>query len=128
MRVNLREIREQLAAALDGLGYRTYDVLPENAEMPAVLVGWPDEVRYYVDGSGGVEVDLDVTIAVDRADWVEAQRQLDAALDPAGPPAAIAAHVTDAWRQAIVTTAGNVRPIESPPCLAVDLSVSVYAL
>lgn len=121
--MNLRAIRTELQAALTGQGYTAYDVLPANAELPAAAVGFPTDLRYHRTGADGVELRLVVTIAVPRGDYEAAQRDLDAAVNPAGLPAAIEAHQSAEWFDAVVESASAFRHLDDPLALAVDLDL-----
>lgn len=124
--MNLNAIRTALKTALTGHGYTAYDVLPANAELPAVVVGFPT-LEYHQTGDDGTLITCPVTIAVELADFEQAQRDLSTALDPTELPAVIEAHATEAWDQAVVRTADNWRGLVDPQALAVDLTVDLIA-
>jgi hypothetical protein len=77
VRVNLRGIRTDLAAACGGLGFTLYDHWPGDLETPAVVVTWPDSIRFTGTLAGGAVVSIDVLIVLGRADDEAAQTRLD---------------------------------------------------
>lgn len=125
-------IRTQLAAALDGLGYRTYASVPAAAQLPCAVAMWPDVVTYNRDLGGGTEVDITVTVAVSDNDPAASQAAIDLAMSTTtdGMAYRIQKHPADgAWRAATVTTAGNVRQllVAGATALAADFTVSIIA-
>lgn len=127
--MQVRTIREQLKAALEGLGYRAYDTLPENGQLPLAAVSWPDEIRYHKTAADSSELDLDVTVCVSLSDFAKAQREIDDAMShPGGFASAIEAYDPgSAWRSAVVMSAGNVRQetIGTAEALACDFNIIV---
>ena len=125
-------IRTQLAAALDGLGYRTYASVPAAAQLPCAVAMWPDVVTYNRDLGGGCEVDITVTIAVSDNDAAASQAALDEAMSTTaeGMPWLIQRHDSEgAWRAATVTIASNIRQliVAGSTALAADFTVSIIA-
>ena len=125
--MNIRDIREALAAALEAQNFRVYDVLPRDAQLPCAAVAWPDEVLYHQTGADGSDLTVTVTVAVSSSDFERAQRDIDGHMSTPGFGAAIEAHVTNAWETAVVTTANNIRQLGQPAALAVDFTINVYA-
>ena len=125
--MRIRDIREALAEALEGLGYRVYDVLPRDAQLPCAAVAWPDEVLYHRTGADGSDLTLTVTVAVSSSDFERAQRDIDDAMSTPGFGAAIEAFTTTAWETAVVTSASNIRQLGQPAALAADFTIDIYA-
>lgn len=125
--MNVREIREALAEALDAEGYRFYDTIPANAQLPCCSVLWPEEIEYHTDASDGSTLTLVVTVAVSNTDMVRAQKDIDAAISWPGFGSQLEAHVSTAWDQVLVTSASNIRNMAEPKALAADFNIQVFA-
>jgi hypothetical protein len=126
--MDVRAIREALAAVFESADFHTYSVLPESGDLPLAAVSWPDEVRYHTSLTGGANVDIVVTLAWPLADFAAAQVKVDEVMSTPGWVEELDLAGDDAWTDAIIVSAGNVRKINvGASALAVDLVIEVMA-
>lgn len=126
MEVNVRQIREDIAAVFQSRLFTTYSVLPEMGELPLAAVSWPDEVRYHDSLAGGAQIDVVVTLAFDMGDMEAAQRMVDDVMSTPGWVEQLNLSDSLAWQDATVMSAGNVRQVNvGAAALAVDLVIEV---
>lgn len=106
--MNLRGIRTDLTEACGGLGFTLYDHLPGDLEPPAIVVPWPDVVKFAGTLAGGSMVSIVVFVVVGRSDDGAAQRRLDDILS-----GSLAGHLANArsphWVAIDVVEARNIR-------------------
>jgi hypothetical protein len=126
--MNVAEARIALAAACEAAGYRSYDTLPDDVELPAVAVGWPDEVTYHLSAAGKAGMTITVKFAVSTTDQKAAQRAIDAFMSWPGVAKQIEDHATDAWRSIQVRSTSGVRPVTfgNRAALMVDMNVEIF--
>lgn len=127
VRVNLHQIRTDIALACGGRGFSLFDHIPPAVELPAVIVGWPSRIEYNATLTGGCRVELPVTVAFSRTDDERSQQLLDDALS-GGLAAAITATTSSAWVSINVPEAVDVRTLTangSSEILAADLNVEL---
>jgi hypothetical protein len=126
--MDVRAIREALAAIFASEDFYTYSVLPESGDLPLAAVSWPDEVRYHTSLTGGANIDIVVTLAFSLNDFADAQQRVDEIMSTPGWVEQLDLAADDAWDDAIVVSAGNVRQINvGAQALAVDLVVEIMA-
>jgi hypothetical protein len=125
---SVREMRVALAEAYSGLGFRTYDVLPDDAELPFAAVSWPDRIIYNETLDGGVRVDIVVSVGVSLNDMEAAQQAIDDVMDPGNIPAKVPLHTTTAWYDCVVSEASNIRQVNvGAQALVVDFIHEIHA-
>lgn len=105
--MNLRAIRSELALACGGRGLTVYDELPGAPNLPAVIVGWPESIRYNATLAGGHAVRLRIELVVGLSDLDEAQSQLDDLIS-GDLAASLMAHPSHLWQSIDVPSVENI--------------------
>src|SRR5687768_7610364 len=126
--MNVADVRVALAAACEAAGFRSYDTLLDDVELPAVAVGWPDEVTYHLSAAGKAGMTITVKFAVSTSDQKAAQRAIDAFMSWPGVAKQIEDHETAAWKSIQVRSTSGIRPVSfgQRPALMVDMNVEVF--
>jgi hypothetical protein len=127
--MDVAAVRAALSAAAEAQGYRSYDVLPDDVELPAVAVGWPDEVLFNQSMGGKAVATIDVKVAVSASDARQSQRAIDAVMSWPGIVKGIQDFETDAWPKSgcAAVSASGVRPVTfgTRSALMVDLTFTI---
>lgn len=124
--MDVRAIREELAAVFASEDFHTYSYLPESGDLPLAAVSWPDRVRYHTTLSGGASMDIVVTLAFSMADFNDAQRRVDEVMSTPGWVEQLDFTESVVWSDAIVVESSNVRQVNvGAAALAVDLVIEI---
>lgn len=129
--MDIRLIRTMLCAAVTGMGYRAYDTLPEQGDLPLVAVRWPEEIRYNTTLGGVNELEITLSVAVSVTDFARAQSDIDAAMSVPGFGTALQDFIPPdpkPWRSLVCTSSGFVREVDvGAKALACDFQISITA-
>src|SRR4051812_45058879 len=132
--MNLDAIRTRIAELCDGCGFNPYSTLVGSPDLPAAIVGYPEEIAYTTtQGASRCEITMFVKLICSLGDEIDATKRLDDALstNDGSVYRALSARATadDPWRQLVVKSANNISSISleggAATALAADLNLTI---